>query len=107
MKKAHIKQAVLNLKEDILGRRVCWVRNKECWKVSVLVFVSAVSTDKLDLMKMTEKTEKIAAREARKVGRVASVGVCMQGNELVGIAELDWTPEIEKKLVTAKLLKAV
>jgi hypothetical protein len=51
---------------------------------------------------MAERAEKMAKREAQKIGTVLSTGVCVGGNgksfKATGIADMRWSPEVEKKL---------
>jgi len=99
-----------NLSHALRGVQVFWMREDKEQKVSVLAVVhdlSKKSRNETIAKRMASRAEKIARQEAQKIGKVVSVGVFMGGNgqsfKVTGLADMNWSPEIEKKLVLSGL----
>lgn len=71
--------------------------------MAILGESSRLASDGARSRRLADKAETIACQEAERVGPVVSTGVFMGGNgngsvTATGIAEMPWTPEIERKL---------
>jgi hypothetical protein len=111
------KRIVSDVKEKITGPRICWMKGNDCLKASIVVCLSASTLSQPNaeqVTKLADKVERIASKEASRIGSVVSVGVVMGGKAMtddtlsvIGIADIVWTPEVEKKLMTSGIFQLV
>lgn len=101
-----IRQIISTVSNAVSGTKVCWIRDGDGRKVSVLAIIPEscqVASAGLRSKQMAERAELIAYTEAERMGPVTSKGVFMGGNGkgsvvATGIAEIIWSPEIERRL---------
>lgn len=101
-----IRQIMSTVVNAVSGTKVCWIREGDGRKVSVLAIIPEScrqASDGIRSKQMAERAERVAAQEAERVGPVTFKGVYMGGNGngsvmATGIAEISWSPEIERRL---------
>lgn len=101
-----IKQMMSVFENAISGTKVCWMRDERTVRASVMVIIpesnkrAAVAECS---RRMAARARRTAEREAMRIGHVMSTGVFMRGEcngsvNAIGIADLELTPEIERRL---------
>lgn len=102
-----MKYMMSALSNVLFGAKVFWVRDREGRRVSVLVVVPESTRLMVGdrSQKIAERAERLAVREACRIGPVVSKGVFLGGDGngsvvATGIAEMSCTPEVERRLST-------
>jgi hypothetical protein len=101
-----IGQIVSKFSNAVCGTKVFWMRDVDGRKVSVLAIIPEScrqASAGLRSKEMAERAERVASQEAGRMGPITSKGVFMGGNGngsvvATGIAEMLWSPEIERRL---------
>jgi len=91
----------------VSGAKVCWMRDGDGKKVSVLAILpesTRLAAEQGRSRRLAARAEKLAATEASRIGIIMSKGVYMGGDgngsvTATGVAELSWSPEVEQRLV--------
>lgn len=104
-----VRQMMSAFTNAVSGTKVCWMRDGDGKRVSVLAILPELTHRAKDCeysKRLAARAEKLAAEEAGRVGPVSSRGVFMGGDgngevTATGVAEMTWTPEIERRLATS------
>lgn len=98
----------------VSGLRVCWLKDSSKQEVSVMAMLpkDACHLTGIQSTKLAARAERIANNKARKIGTVISTGVFIRkgdAGDLVatGIADMKWTPEVERRLLNSGMQKLV
>lgn len=101
-----VRQMMSVFTNAVSGAKVCWMRDGGGQGISVLAILPEMTHRAVDgerSKKLAARAERLAAEEAERVGTVTSRGVFMGGNgngevTATGVAEMPWSPEIERRL---------
>jgi hypothetical protein len=92
-----------NIAYGISGTKVCWVRDGSAVSIMAILPESNRMANREQSIRLAEKAERIAEREASRIGVVIKTGAFMGGEgnghiQATGVAEIPWAPDIEHKL---------
>lgn len=102
----NMKNTISIITYVISGAKVCWFKDTDKNKVSVMAMLpkDACQLTGIQSMRLADRAKKIAINKAKKVGEVISTDVFMgKGDDsgsvmATGIANMHWNPEIERRL---------
>ena len=86
--------------------RVCWMKSSDTQRISIMAIIpETIQKAKAEgkSCKLADKAEYMAQNEAKRMGQILSAGVFMGGNEVgsitaTGVADIQWSQEVEDKL---------
>lgn len=104
-----MKQMMSGFAHVMSGAKVCWMKDDDNKSMSVLAIIPESATKISDgnrSIRLADRAKRMAFKEAKRVGRIMSVGVFMGGNgdgsvSATGIAEIPWSKDAETRLVSS------